>query len=179
MSEDGPFGLIAEFADAGAMTRAVRAARDAGWARIEAHAPFPVPDAAKALGARAGSVAWIAGVAGVVGAALAYGAQWWLSVHDYPLNIGGRPPHAWPVFLPATYIVGVLWAAAAALVGMLLLNGLPRLHHPVFFARGFHRASEDRFFLWLSAEDPLYDRERAEAFLRGLQPLRVSEVRAS
>ena len=73
----------------------------------------------------------------------------------------------------------MLWAAAAALVGMLLLNGLPRLHHPVFFARGFHRASEDRFFLFLSAEDPLFDAMASARFLRGLAPLRVSEVRAS
>lgn len=179
MSAGSPHGLIAEFADAEAMTSAVRAAVAAGWARMEAYAPFPVPEAAEALGVRAALVGWIAAGLGLAGAATTFAAQWWLAVHDYPLNIGGRPPFAWPVFLPATYIVGVLSAAAAALLGMLLLNRLPRLHHPVFYARGFHRASEDRYFLCLHADDPMYDRDRAESFLRGLSPLRVSEVRAS
>jgi hypothetical protein len=107
------------------------------------------------------------------------GTQWYLSVHDYPLNVGGRPPQAWPVFLPAAYIVGVLWAAAAALLGMLWLNGLPRLHHPVFFARSIHRASQDRYFLHLLAEDPLFEPQAALVFLHSLSPLRASLVRAA
>ena len=179
MSTPPPLGAIAEFSRAEALLAALRAARAAGWSRLDAYAPHPLPDAALALGARAAPVAWIAIAAGVFGAAVAYGVQWHLSVNDYPLNVGGRPPHAWPVFLPAAYIVGVLWAAAAALLGMLWLNRLPRLHHPVFFARGFHRASQDRYFLFLMAEDPRFQPASALAFLRGLDAVRVSEVRAA
>jgi len=179
MSTPPPFGAIAEFAEADTLVAAIRAARDAGWSRLEAHAPHPVPEAAVLLRARASPVAWIAIAAGAFGATTAYGVSWYFSVHGYPLNVGGRPPHAWPVFLPAAYIVGVLWAAAAALLGMLWLNRLPRLHHPVFFARGFHRASQDRYFLFLMADDPRFEAEAALAFLRGLAPLRVSEVRAA
>ena len=179
MSQPPPYGAIAEFAAAETLVAAVRAARAAGWSRLDAHAPHPVPEAAEALGARATPAAWIAIAAGIFGAATAYGTEWYLSVHDYPLNVGGRPMNAWPVFLPAAYIVGVLWAAAAALLGMLRLNRLPRLHHPVFFARGFHRATQDRYFLYLSAEDPIFAPEAALEFLRGLGPLRVSTVRAA
>jgi hypothetical protein len=179
MTRPPPHGAIAEFATPEAMVAAVRAARAAGWSRLEAHAPHPVPDAALALGAQAAPVARIAVAAGVAGAAITYGTAWYLSVHDYPLNVGGRPPHAWPTFLPAAYIVGVLWAAAAALLGMLWLNGLPRLHHPVFFARGFDRASQDRCFLFLMADDPRFEPASALAFLRGLDALRVSEVRSA
>lgn len=179
MSPPPPSGAIAEFAAAEALVAAVRAARAAGWSRLDAHAPHPVPAAAEALGVRAAPVAWIAAGAGLFGAATAYGTEWYLSVHDYPLNVGGRPMDAWPVFLPAAYIVGVLWAAAAALLGMLRLNRLPRLHHPVFHARGFHRASQDRYFLHLLAEDPLFAPATALDFLRGLGPLRVSLVRAA
>ena len=136
-------------------------------------------EAAEALGTRAGPVAWIAVVAGIVGATVTYGTEWYVAVHDYPLNVGGRPVHAWPVFLPAAYIVGVLCAAASALLGMLWLNGLPRLHHPVFHARGFHRASQDRYFLFLMADDPRFEPDAALAFLHGLAPLRVSTVRAA
>jgi hypothetical protein len=169
---------MAEFDEAETMTAAVRTARAAGWTRLEAYSPYPVPEAAEALGVSAAPVGYIAMAAAAAGAAISAGAAWYVSVHLYPVNVGGRPPNAWPVFLPTTYLVAILWACAAALIGMLALNGLPRLHHPAFFARGFHRASEDRFFLFLSAEDPLYDEDGAAHFLRGLAPLRVSEVRS-
>jgi hypothetical protein len=172
-------GTIAEFAEAEALTRAVLAARGAGWKHFEAYAPHPVPEAAEVIGAKAAPVGWIAAGVGLAAAAAAYGFTLYVSVIDYPLNVGGRPPHAWPVFLPAAYIVGVLWAALAAMLAMLWLNGLPRLHHPVFAAPGFGRASEDRFFLLLFREDPLHTPERARAFLRAQRPLRVSEVPAS
>jgi len=179
MSQPPAFGVIAEFAAADDLVAAIRAARAAGWSHLEAHAPHPVPDAALLLGVKTAPVAWIAVGAGLFGAAAAFGAAWYLSAHAYPLNVGGRPPAAWPVFLPVAYIVGILWASAAALLGMLWLNRLPRLHHPVFFARGFHRASQDRYFLLLMAQDPRFQPDAALAFLRGLSPLRVSEVRAA
>jgi hypothetical protein len=169
-------GLMAEFQEAEALLRALRAARAAGWRRMDAYAPYPLPEAAELLDAHGGPVAWIAIGAGLLGAALSYGTQYWLSVHDYPINVGGRPLHAWPAFLPATTIVAILWAAAAALLGMLALNRLPRLHHPVFAVPGFSRASEDRFFLFLSSRDPRFRPEATARFLHGLSPLRVSEV---
>jgi hypothetical protein len=170
-------GVMAEFEDAGALVGAVRAARAAGWRRIDAFSPYPVAEAAALLGAREAPVAWIAMGAGLFGAVLAYGTQWWLSVHAWPINVGGRPLHAWPAFLPATTIVAILWSAAAALLGMLLLNRLPRLHHPVFAVPGFGRASEDRFFLLLRAADPRFgDAGTVAAFLAGLGPLRVTLV---
>ncbi|QYU71208.1 DUF3341 domain-containing protein [Leptolyngbya sp. 15MV] len=70
----------------------------------------------------------------------------------------------------------MLWAAAAALLGMLWLNRLPRLHHPVFAAPGFERAMEDRFFVCILF-DPDDAAEDAEALLRA-QPgvLRLAPV---
>lgn len=179
MSPPPPFGMMAEFTKGEALAIAVRAAREAGWTRLEAYSPYPVPEAAEALGVSAAPVGYIALGAGAIGAALSAGVAWYVSVHLYPVNVGGRPPNAWPVFLPTTYLVAILWACAAALTGMLALNGLPRLNHPAFFARGFHRASEDRFFLFLSAEDPLFRAETTDRFLRTLSPLRVTPVRAA
>ncbi|MGG5886610.1 DUF3341 domain-containing protein [Falsiroseomonas sp. HC035] len=176
MTEGRTAAIVAEFAEQDAMVEALRAARRFGWRRMDAHAPFPVPDAAKLLGVHGASVAWIAIGAGLFGAVLAYATQWWLSVQVYPINVGGRPLHAWPAFLPATTIVAILWAAAGALVGMLALNRLPRLSHPVFAAPGFGRASEDRFFLCLFTGDPGLDAAEARHLLRPHKPLRISEV---
>jgi hypothetical protein len=170
------FGVMAEFDGAAPLLAALRQARGAGWRALDACAPHPLPEAAEMLGARGLRVAWIAIGAGLFGAALAYGTQWWLSVHAYPIDVGGRPLHAWPAFLPATTIVAILWAAAASLVGMLALNRLPRLSHPVFAVPGFLRASEDRFFLLILAEDPRFEAAAAARFLAAQGPLRVVEV---
>jgi hypothetical protein len=176
MTSAAPTAIVAEFAEEEAMVAALRAARDFGWRRLDAHAPFPVPEAARLLGVHGGPVAWIALGAGLFGAVLAYATQWWLSVQVYPINVGGRPLHALPAFLPATTIVAILWAAVGGLVGMLALNRLPRLSHPVFFAPGFGRVSEDRFFLCLFTGDPGFDAAEARHLLRPHRPLRVSEV---
>jgi hypothetical protein len=172
-------GVMADYQDRDALLAALRAARAEGWRRMDAFSPYPVPEAAELLDARGNRVAWIAIGAGLFGAVLAYGTQWWLSVYDYPINVGGRPLHAWPAFLPATTIVAILWAAAASLLGMLALNRLPRLSHPVFAAPGFLRASEDRFFLLILAEDPRFGAEAATGFLKRTGAMRVAEVPAA
>ena len=169
-------GVIAEFRTAEALHRAVLAARNAGYLRLEAFSPFPLRDTAQTLGVRTSAIPWIAAAAGLVGAAIQYGAQYWMNAVDYPLNVGGRPLHSWPAFIPATLIVAILWAGAATLLSMLFILRLPELRHPVFAVPGFERASEDRFFLMVSSEDGGFDAAAATAFLASLGPLSVHEV---
>jgi hypothetical protein len=171
-------GMIAEFAAPEALIAAVSAAKGAGYTRLEAFSPFPLQEVAGALRVRPSIIPWIAAITGMIGAAIQYGSQYWMNAVDYPLNVGGRPLHAWPAFIPSTLIVGILWAGAATLLSMLLIIRLPRLHHPVFAVPGFERASEDRFFLLILGEDPLFDADRAGSFLQGLAPLSVGEVPA-
>jgi hypothetical protein len=56
---------------------------------------------------------------------------------------------------------------------------LPRLHHPVFGAPSFHRASRDRFFLCVLASDALFDPGKTEDFLSKLGPASVETVEAT
>lgn len=169
-------GLLAEFKDAEAIRSAVDAADEAGYTRLEAFSPFPMPDIAARLGHRPLVMPMIAIAAGIIGAAVQYYAQYWMNAVDYPINVGGRPLHAWPAFIPAALIVGIMWAAAASLVGMLVLNRLPRLHHPLFEAGGFERASQDRFFLFIGGDDPKFDGAATKRFLKRQKAVRVQEV---
>lgn len=173
-----PYGLLAEFDSADGVTQAVHAAQIAGYTRLEAFSPFPLRDVADRLGHRPLIVPAIAVLAGLAGAAVQYYAQYWMNAVDYPINVGGRPLHSWPAFLPATIIVGILWAAAASLIGMLALNRLPRLHHPLFDVDGFERASQDRFFLCITSDDPYFDIAVTARFLEQLDAARVQEVPA-
>ena len=94
----------------------------------------------------------------------------------YPMNIGGRPYHSWPSFIPVAYELTILFAAGAAFFGMLILNGFPKPYHSIFNTPNFERATLDKFFLCIEARDPKFDVEATGQFLRGLGADVVSEV---
>jgi hypothetical protein len=173
-----PYGIMAEFGNPKELEEAFKAATFAGYTRLDAFSPFPLPDLAEGMGVRTRAIPWIAFVAGLTGAAIQYGSQYWMNAVDYPINVGGRPLDSWPAFIPSTLIVAILWAGLATLLGLLLILRLPRLHHPVFAMEGFERASEDRFFLCILGDDPLFESGDAYAFLQTLSPRTVQEVPA-
>jgi len=165
------YGVLAEFATPERLLEAARKAREAGYVHVEAYSPFPVEGLAEATGMRRNWVAPVVLAGGFVGCIGGYFMQWYSAVVSYPINSGGRPPHSWPIFIPVTFELTVLVAALAAFVGMLFLNGLPRLTHPVFNVREFDLASRNRFFLCVRGDD-------AQRFLRSLEPIGVWDVPA-
>lgn len=175
---DASYGVIAEFATEEALLDAAHRARAAGYRDVEAYAPYPVEGLAEAVGFGRDRVPGCALAGGVLGGLGGYFLQWYAAVADYPVNVGGRPLHSWPAFIPVTFEMVILGAALAAVAGMLLGNGLPRLRHPVFDAPDFEQATRNRFFLCLPSHGPAFDVEAARRFLDGLAPLAVAEVPA-
>jgi hypothetical protein len=175
-SQPGVFGLIAEFETPEAVVAAAERSFAAGYRQMEAYSPMPVDGLSEALGFRKNRVAMLVLLGGLAGGLGAFAMQYYSAVIHYPINIGGRPYNSWPSFMPVCFELTVLLAAFSAVFGMILLNGLPRLHHPVFNAPGFERASQDRFFLLIMSRDPKYDPQGTREFLAGLNPKDVSEV---
>ena len=167
---------MAEFETPEALLEAAQHARAAGYEKLDAYSPHPVKGLAEAVGFTKNRVPLAVLLGGLFGGALAYFMQWYANVVSYPINVGGRPYHSWPSFMPITFEVTVLFAAFAALLAMLALNRLPKPYHPVFGAPGFERASQDRFFLCIEAADPKFDAERTGRLLRETRPLSIHEV---
>jgi hypothetical protein len=163
------YGWLAEFASSEALLSATRNARAKGFAGIEAYSPFPIEGLAEAMGFRANRVPLVVLLGGLAGGIGGYFMQWYSAVVSYPINSGGRPLHAWPSFIPATFELAVLGAALAGAIGMLALNGLPRLRHPLFEIAEFDLASRNRFFLCIRSDD-------ARDFLELQKPIRIWEV---
>ncbi len=170
------YGLLAEYTDPDRLVEAARAAYAAGYRKMDAYSPLPVDGLAEAIGFHKNRLPLLVLTGGVLGAVLAYSMMYYTAVYSYPFNIGGRPFHSPPAFVPITFEVTILLASLAAVFGMLGLNGLPMPYHPVFNAPGFAMASRSRFFLCIEAADPLFDGRETRRFLEGLGPRAVVEV---
>ena len=162
------YGIMAEFADPEEIVVAAHKVHEAGYRRMDAYTPFPVHGLVEAIGFKDARVPWMIFCGGVIGAVVGFGLQAWVSYSAYPMNVGGRPYIPWPSFIPVTFECTVLAASFAAVFGMLGLNGLPKPYHPVFNASRFELASQTSFFLCIEADDPKFQAEETERFLRGL-----------
>lgn len=170
------YGLLAEFENATALVEATRQAYEKGYRRMDAYSPFPVEGLAEALGFPKTRLPLLVLIGGILGGLGGYALQYYSSVISYPINVGGRPMHSWPAFIPVTFELTILIAALFAVLGMLALNGLPMPYHPVFNVPRFALATRDRFFLCIEATDPLFQVEETKGFLDSLQPREVTEV---
>jgi hypothetical protein len=170
------YGLMAEFEHPEEVVAAARRAHGEGYRKMDAYTPFPIEELSEALGLRHTLLPWVVLCGGATGALAGFFMQYYLSVVEYPLNIGGRPLNSWPSFIPVTFEMTILFAALSAVLGMIVLNGLPKPYHPVFNVPRFALASRNRFFLCIESGDPKFDLERTRQFLLDLHPAGVSEV---
>ncbi|MCE9531785.1 MAG: DUF3341 domain-containing protein [Planctomycetes bacterium] len=167
---------MAEFDHPDKLVDAARKASAAGYTRMDCYSPYPVGEAADAMGFPKSEMGSVMFIGGLIGATAGFLMQYLLGAYDYPINVGGRPFFSWPSFVPITFEMMVLTAALSGVFGLFAVCGLPMLYHPVFNVPAFARASGDHFFLCIEAVDPKYDPVATRDFLAGLQPLDVAEV---
>lgn len=176
--ESGTYGLMAEFDDPNAVVAAARRVYDAGYRRINAYSPYPIEELSAAIGYHKDLVSLTVFACGILGAIGGFALQYWTSAIDYPLNVGGRPLLSLPSFIPIIFECTVLLASFGAFLGMLGMNRLPEPYHPVFNLPSFARASQDRFFVCIKADDPKFNEAETHAFLQSLGAREVSHVQS-
>lgn len=175
--KDGIYGLLAEFNTPGELAHATEKARAAGYRRMEAYTPYPVEEVAEALDFHKNRVPLLCLLGGLMGLTTAYLMETWISVYAYPLNIAGRPLFSWPAFIIPAYEWTILFAGLSAGFGMIALNGLPQLYHPLFNAPNFRDgATTDKFFLCLESTDPKFSPVESRSFLEQFHAVSVVEV---
>jgi ActD protein len=173
----GLYGIMAQFEDPEQLLEAAHKAYGAGYRKMDAYTPMPIDGLAEAIGFTRHWVSLVVLIGGLAGCVGGFTLLWWIATIAYPHNVGGRPFVSWPMFIPITFECTILLAALSSALGMLAMNKLPMPYHPVFNVPSFsQRASIDRFFLCIEANDPKFDRAQTRTFLEDLDPEEVAEV---
>jgi len=157
----------AEFDSAKALYHAAEHIRDDGFTKWDVHSPFPIHGMDKAMGLKKSVVSKLVFVGGVLGAITAFALQTYTSIIDYPLVVQGKPTNLFtiPAFFPIIFELTVLFAAITAVFGMLILNRLPRWHHPLFNWELFGKVTDNGFFAVIDATDPKFDEATVRTLL--------------
>src|SRR5579862_2866498 len=170
------YAVMGEFSDPHELVHAGRKIREMGYTKLDAMTPFLVHGIDEALGIPYSKLGWIVICIGLCGTATALLLIWWCGAINYPLVIGGKPLFDFTFSIPITFELTVLFSAFASLIGMLALNGLPRLYHPSMNYQMFHKASDDRFLLVIEAEDPRFDPQKSAEHLKSVGAAAVEVV---
>jgi hypothetical protein len=170
------YGLIAEFETPADAMHAAEQVRDAGFSRWDVFTPYPVHGMDKAMGLKNSKVGWFSFLGGVTGYTTGMLMIWWMNAVDYPIMIGGKPMFSpWAAF-PPSYELTILFGSFGALGGMLFLNRLPRLHHPLLKHKRFALATHDKFFIVIETTDPKYSETETRKLLESAGSKRIELV---
>lgn len=167
---------MAEFSDEHRLLEAARKVRDSGYTNTDAFTPFPVHGIDEALGIKPTKLPFIVLCCGITGLCLALLMQWWTNGVNYQYIISAKPMGITPASIPVAFEMTILFSAFSTFLGMLALNGLPKFSNPVFTNPRFDRATNDKFFLYVSAQDKYYNRDSVKSLLASSNPEFLEEV---
>ncbi|MFO0617857.1 MAG: DUF3341 domain-containing protein [Polyangiaceae bacterium] len=169
------YGLMGFFEKPAALYHACEEVRDAGYKAFDAQTPFPVHGLEKAMGLKPTRLPFFVLAGGATGlataVALTYYCNW-----DYPLNISGKLPFSYQIYIPIYFELTILFSALTCFFGLWVISKLPTFFHPTMTHKSFTRTTDDAFFLCIEAKDPKFDAQKTRAFLEKLGAQQVEEL---
>ena len=171
-----PYGLLAEFDSLTALRQAAQQISDAGFRRWDVFTPFPMHDLDRIMKANKSPVGKFAFGGGFLGFSLGMLMIWYMNAWDYPIKVGGKPFFSpWFAF-PPSYELTILFGVAGALLGLMFMARLPRLHHPLLKNARFRQVTHDRFFIVIECSDPKYVEPELRRLLQSSGCTHLEEV---
>ncbi len=170
------YGVIAEFDTPADAMHAAEKVRDGGFRKWDVFTPYPVHGMDKAMGLKNSKVGWFSFLGGVTGYTSGMLMIWWMNAVDYSIVVGGKPMFSPYSAFPPSYELTILLGSFGSLFGMLFLNRLPRLHHPLLKHRRFALATHDKFFVVIETADPKYSESETRKLLESAGSKRIEMV---
>jgi hypothetical protein len=167
-------GIVAIFKRPDQLIRAAKKIRENKITKFDCFTPYPIHGLDHAMGLKRSWIPWVAFVMGLVGCIAGFGMQYWMSVVDWPLNVGGKPLNSWPAFIPITFEVTVLFAGVATVVALFFVCRIPKID-PVIFDE---RITNDKFALFVSQDDKQYEAGVLETLFQELGAEEVKKIDA-
>jgi hypothetical protein len=119
----------------------------------------------KAMGMKNSKVGWFSFLGGVTGYTTGMLMIWWMNAVDYKIVVGGKPMFSPYGAFPPSYELTILFGSFGAILGMLFLNRLPRLHHPLLKHKRFALVTHDKFCVVIETSDPKYSETETRKLL--------------
>ena len=176
MSNTTLHGILAEYQNPKALMDAAKTVNQSGYTQFDTFSPFPIHGIDKAMSLKKSKLGWIVITMGTIGFTTALSMMTYMSVMDYPLNISGKPFFNAPAWVPITFELTVLFSAFGAVFGMFFLNGLPKLHNPLFNVERFKKSTDDGFFVYIEATDAQFEAEKVRKLLEDAGATHIEEV---
>ena len=170
------YGIIAEYDTPADLMHAAEKIRDAGFRKWDVFSPFPVHGMDDAMGLKNSPVGWFGFTGGVCGYATGMLLIWFCNALDYPIMIGGKPMFSPFAAFPPSYELTILFTAFGSIGGMMFLNKLPRLNHPLLKHARFEKATHDKFFLVIETADPKYSEAQTRKLLETTSSTHIEMV---
>ncbi|MGD7652347.1 MAG: DUF3341 domain-containing protein [Verrucomicrobiales bacterium] len=161
------YGYLAEFKNPSQLYKAAEKVRDAGFKKWDCYSPYPIHGLDGAMGLKRSILPWFVFFGGITGTATAFTLAYTTQVVLYPTVVQGKPANIFtvPAFFPIMFELTILFSGFTVLFGLLALIQLPRLNHPLFASRQFHRATDDGFFIAIEARDHQFSPEKTREML--------------
>jgi hypothetical protein len=152
--------------------RATAAARQEGFEIVDVFTPYAVHGMDQAMGLGRSRLPWVCFALGLFGAAVTAWFQYWASAVSWPINVGGKPWHSWPAFIPVVFEVMVLCAGAGTVLFFIVWTGLrPGRRSPVSDLG----VTDDRFALAIRSTGDRFDRAAFDALLQRFHAVHIEE----
>jgi hypothetical protein len=167
--------LVATFSDADTLLHAVRAVTHEDFRIYDVYAPYPIHGLDAAMGVRRTRLPWVTFVVGCGALATAFLFQFYTSVLDWPLNVGGKPDNSTLAFVPICFELTVLLSGLATVAALFLRAQLYPGKKEQLFAEG---VTDDTFALVLRRRDASFNIDRAWQILQESGADRIREREA-
>jgi hypothetical protein len=168
--------LVAIFADADSLLRAVPLLRRECFCIRDVFSPFPIHGLDEAMQLRRTRLPLVTLLVGLCGLALAVALQVYTNVIDWPMNVGGKPDNSALAFVPISFELTVLLGGLGTVGAFFLRARLYPGKRALLPAAG---VTDDRFALVVRRPDGDPDVRRAWRLLEQCGAVEVSESRGA